>query len=58
MGGPDRDADRAEEKRKNKERYDNFILAAHGRCADGHVSPAEAGKLIDAFGLLPKGGKW
>ena len=58
MGGPERDADRVEEKRKNKERYDNFILAAHTRCADGHVSPAEAGRLIDAFGLLPKGGKW
>ena len=58
MGGESKAKERAEERRKNKERYDKLVLTAHTLCMAGHTNPKDAGKRIDALGLLPKGGSW
>ncbi len=56
MGGAAREADRTEEKRKNRERYDNMIAMARELCNSNLTTPIEVGKRIDALGLLPTGG--
>lgn len=56
MGGAARKAERAEERRKNKERWDNYMAAArHLIRAEG--APADVlGQQIDMMRLLPRGG--
>lgn len=56
MGGEARKPDRAEEIRKNKERWDNFMQAAKRLVVAEDVSPALAAKHVDMLGLLPQSG--
>lgn len=56
MGGPEREADRQEEIRKNKERWSNYMAAAQHLVEAEGVSPKVAGKQIDLMGLLPRDG--
>lgn len=56
MGGPEREADRQEEIRKNKERWANYLAAAQHLVEAEGVSPKVAGKQIDLMGLLPRDG--
>ena len=58
MGGEQKAFERAEEKRKNRERYDRLLLTAQALCASGATTVREAGRRIDALGLLPRGGAW
>lgn len=58
MGGPARAAERAEEIRKNKERWDNHMAAAVRLIAAEGVPPEVVGRQIDRMGLLPKSGRW
>lgn len=56
MGGASRAAERTEEIRKNRERFDNYIVAAERLMAAEGVSPDEIGQEIDMMGLLPRDG--
>lgn len=56
--GMGEEPERAEEKRKNKERYGNEIAIAKTLVDAGLATALEAGRRIDALGLLPKGKKW
>ena len=58
MGGEKKAAEREEERRKNRERFDTFVEAARALCFAGQMSPDEATRKIDALGLLPKSGVW
>lgn len=58
MGGESRAVERAEEVRKNHERWDNFVEAARQLCVLGQASPAQAGAQVNALGLLPRDGSW
>ncbi len=56
MGGRDRARDRAEEIRKNKERWDTHMTAAR-YLIEAEGAPADVlGRQIDSMCLLPKGG--
>lgn len=56
MGGPERAADRKEEIRKNKERWDNYMAVAHRLIQAEGASPEELGATIEAMALAPKDG--
>lgn len=56
MGGESKARERAEERRKNRERFDNFVAAARQLCAVGDATPVEMSKKIANFGLLPQVG--
>ena len=54
MGGAGKERERAEERRKNRERFDTFVEAAQALCGAGAGTPNALGRKIDALGLLPK----
>lgn len=56
MGGPSRAADRAEEIRKNAERWRSYMSAAERLVVAEGVSPEAVGKKIDAMSLAPRDG--
>ena len=56
MGGPDNAPERAEEVRKNIERWDGYMAAAQRLIQAEGASPVEAGKYVDAIGLVPSDG--
>lgn len=56
MGGTDNAAERAEEVRKNVERWDTYVAAAQHLIQAEGAHPSEAGKQIDAMGLVPSNG--
>lgn len=56
MGGPARAAERAEEIRKNKERWTIYMAAATQLIAAEGVPPAILGRQIDQMGLVPRTG--
>jgi len=56
MGGEARAADRKEEIRKNKERWDNHLAAAAYLIAAEGADPAAAAKQVDSLGLVPRDG--
>ena len=56
MGGAARAADRAEEIRKNKERWDYHVAAAQRLIAVEGFSPVEVARTIDLMGLIPRAG--
>jgi len=56
MGGQDLADRRAEECRKNFERWQNYIDAAQRLIAAEGVAPEDAGRQIDQMGLVPKDG--
>ncbi len=58
MGGEAKNTERAEEKRKNKERFTNFIAGGKALVDAGQDTVAGVGRRIDALGLLPKGSSW
>ena len=58
MGGEAKIAARAEEIRKNKERFDTYVETARQLCGTGVMDIKTAGKTIDAMGLLPQSKKW
>lgn len=53
MGGRDRAADRAEEIRKNRERWENFLDEGKRAIAEG-ASPERIAQQIDLMGLIPR----
>lgn len=55
MGGRARAADRREEIRKNKERWDNYMAAAQ-QLIHAEAALFQEGSRIDAMGLLPRDG--
>jgi hypothetical protein len=56
MGGKDRAADRAEEIRKNAERWSTYMAAAQQLIHAEGASPVELGRQIDLMGLAPRDG--
>lgn len=58
MGGEEKASQRAEEIRKNKERFATYIENARQLCASGAMDIQTAGKTVDALGLLPRTKTW
>jgi hypothetical protein len=56
MGGKARAAERAEEIRKNHERFGNYIAQAKRLIAAGAANADEVGREIDMMGLVPRDG--
>lgn len=56
MGGAARAAERTEEIRKNKERWQNFVREAKTLITSEGVSADILGEQIDALKLIPRGG--
>lgn len=56
MGGAAKDDERAEERRKNRERFDTLVETARRLCDAGVTDMPTVGAQITSLGLLPKAG--
>lgn len=54
LGGAERESERAEERRKNVERYQKYVAAGQALFHEGKISLPDADKQLASLGLLPR----